>query len=300
MEAGSLIIFLGLFGLGKSSSVIDVQVDAKKAADHIADSLDLFIYVSLLSLTILTLWILKAKKITFLHESGLAITYGLLVGLLLRMTGSSNRSVSILRVVPFNITGPHIYFQPSQSNTKKGHVLPDELLIDFKISDDDNGDGGNSKQTFGESVKAQEEDAMPPHQLFTYEFQDRFKGHEDFNEDTLEENAVFNPEIFFYVLLPPIIFHAGYSMRRKAFFDNLGAVLAFALLGTVISTLVIAMIVYGFAQFISDTVGFKFLDMLYFGAIISATDPVTVLTIFQVKSHLNPKYLQLTADSFRT
>ena len=57
------------------------------------------------------------------------------------------------------------------------------------------------------------------------------------DDDTIEENATFNPEIFFYVLLPPIIFHAGYSMRRKAFFDNLGAILAFALVGTMISTI---------------------------------------------------------------
>ena len=97
-----------------------------------------------------------------------------------------------------------------------------------------------------------------------------------------EEKATFNPEIFFYVLLPPIIFHAGYSMRKKAFFDNLGAILAFALLGTLISTAVIALTVYGFAQFLSTSVAFKFVDMVYFGAIISATDPVTVLAIFQV------------------
>ena len=71
-------------------------------------------------------------------------------------------------------------------------------------------------------------------------------------------------------------------MRKKSFFDNLGAILAYALVGTIISTAVIALIAYGFAQFITTTVAFKFLDLVYFGAIISATDPVTVLTIFQV------------------
>ena len=45
--------------------------------------------------------------------------------------------------------------------------------------------------------------------------------------------ATFNPEIFFYLLLPPIIFHAGYSMRRKDFFNNLGAILCYALIGTI-------------------------------------------------------------------
>ena len=29
-----------------------------------------------------------------------------------------------------------------------------------------------------------------------------------------EEKATFDPEIFFDILLPPIIFHAGYSMKR--------------------------------------------------------------------------------------
>ena len=71
-------------------------------------------------------------------------------------------------------------------------------------------------------------------------------------------------------------------MRKKSFFDNLGAILAYALVGTIISTAVIALVIYGFAQFITTSVAFKFLDLVYFGAIISATDPVTVLTIFHV------------------
>ena len=45
-----------------------------------------------------------------------------------------------------------------------------------------------------------------------------------------------------------------------------------------------SLVAYGFAQFITTTVAFKFLDFVYFGAIISATDPVTILTIFQVST----------------
>ena len=120
----------------------------------------------------------------------------------------------------------------------------------------------------------------------------------------MEEKATFNPELFFYLLLPPIIFHAGYSMRKKAFFDNLGAILTFALVGTIISTAVIAIIVYLFAQFITISVAFKFIDMVYFGAIISATDPVTILAIFNVSTYFqsnllnNSSYLSRKLRSF--
>ncbi len=105
----------------------------------------------------------------------------------------------------------------------------------------------------------------------------------ELEESAVREKATFNSEIFFYVLLPPIIFHAGYGMRKRLFFDNLGAILAFALVGTVVSALVIAGVAYGFGLVISRKVDVKFVDALYFGSIVSATDPVTVLAIFQVR-----------------
>lgn len=57
-----------------------------------------------------------------------------------------------------------------------------------------------------------------------------FKG-ELFNPETdkklpenkhFSERATFDPEIFFDFLLPIIVFHAGYSLKKQWFFKNLG------------------------------------------------------------------------------
>ena len=46
----------------------------------------------------------------------------------------------------------------------------------------------------------------------------------------------FNTEIFFYVLLPPIIFEAGYSLKRRLFMANVVPIVTFAILGVVVSS----------------------------------------------------------------
>lgn len=43
-------------------------------------------------------------------------------------------------------------------------------------------------------------------------------------------------QVFFYALLPPIIFDAGFAMHNARFFSNLGTILLFAVFGTVVST----------------------------------------------------------------
>ena len=97
----------------------------------------------------------------------------------------------------------------------------------------------------------------------------------------MDQKSTFDPEIFFNVLLPPIIFHAGYSMKKRFFFRNIGSILAFAFLGTAVSTFVIGGVMLGVTQiYTHDHYSFTFLDSLHFGALISATDPVTVLAIF--------------------
>ena len=49
-------------------------------------------------------------------------------------------------------------------------------------------------------------------------------------------------------LLPPIIFYAGLSVKKKQFFRNLGTIAAFGILGTYTAFALIALVLYGLAQ----------------------------------------------------
>lgn len=54
-----------------------------------------------------------------------------------------------------------------------------------------------------------------------------------------KREEVFSPTAFFLVLLPPIIFESGYNLHKGNFFQNIGSILLFAIVGTSISAFVI-------------------------------------------------------------
>ena len=74
---------------------MEVHGDLAKTKTHLVDSLDLLIYLLLLFLTILTLWVFKRTRVMFLHESGLSVLIGLLVGAILRFTGRTNSALKV-------------------------------------------------------------------------------------------------------------------------------------------------------------------------------------------------------------
>lgn len=90
----------------------------------------------------------------------------------------------------------------------------------------------------------------------------------------------FQPEVFFFFLLPPIIFEAGYSVDHKGFVANIGAIALYSFFGTIISTFVV-----GYLCFFAAKIGLVNIDnenpmeALIFGALISSVDPVATLSI---------------------
>ncbi|XP_015982998.1 sodium/hydrogen exchanger 6 isoform X2 [Rousettus aegyptiacus] len=242
-----LILAVGIFGWAGASDgadraarAMDEEIVSEKQAEesHRQDSANLLIFILLLTLTILTIWLFKHRRARFLHETGLAMIYGLLVGLVLRY-------------------GIHV---PSDVNN---------VTLSCEVQ--------SSPTTLLVNVSGK---------FYEYTLKGEISSHElnNVQDNEMLRKVTFDPEVFFNILLPPIIFYAGYSLKRRHFFRNLGSILAYAFLGTAISCFVIGSIMYGCVTLMKVTGqlagDFYFTDCLLFGAIVSATDPVTVLAIF--------------------
>ena len=65
---------------------------------------------------------------------------------------------------------------------------------------------------------------------------------------SLSETLEFSGDVFFYLCLPPIIFAAGFNMRRKRFFENIGYIMLFGLFGTIFTFVMFSALTYAFMQ----------------------------------------------------
>ncbi|XP_075340912.1 sodium/hydrogen exchanger 7 [Odontesthes bonariensis] len=217
----------------------ELATEKEAEESHRQDSVNLLTFILLLTLTILTIWLFKHRRVRFLHETGLAMIYGLLVGVILRYG------------IP--ATSYHNKTPPSCS-LKEGPTSTLLLNVSGKF--------------------------------FEYTLKGEINSREINNveQNDMLRKVTFDPEVFFNILLPPIIFHAGYSLKKRHFFRNLGSIITYAFLGTAISCFAIGNLMYGVVK-LMQVVGqltdkFYYTDCLFFGAIMSATDPVTVLAIF--------------------
>ncbi|CAD5233422.1 unnamed protein product [Bursaphelenchus xylophilus] len=220
----------------------DLEIETEKRANmrHQLDSMIMLVFTAMFVVIVVTAWFFKHYKIRFLHESGVTLIYGLILGLILRYTEFGTIESQTLEVRPQN--GSNIY------------VPPDYLRLQVS--------------------KPNSNDTMH----FHYEMAAGFYSDTDLKERHMERKTVFSPEIFFNVLLPPVIFNAGYSLKKRHFFRNIGSILSFVFIGCTLSSIFTSLIMFMFSWVFR--LGFTFIELLFFGAVISATDPVTVLAVF--------------------
>jgi sodium/hydrogen exchanger 3 len=97
---------------------------------------------------------------------------------------------------------------------------------------------------------------------------------------------VFSANLFFNILLPPIILDSSISLYNKQFFATFYSVIIFAVFGTLFNVLTIGFSLYGLSQsgvlggFIDDH-HLTLFPCLTFASLIAAVDPVAVLAIFE-------------------
>ncbi|QSH41646.1 sodium:proton antiporter [Lentisphaerota bacterium ZTH] len=101
------------------------------------------------------------------------------------------------------------------------------------------------------------------------------------------QSIKLNHDLIMYVLLPALIFSASVNIDTKMLFKNLSPTLLLAAPGLVISTIMIGIIMYYFTPL---EIG----GAMLFGALISATDPVAVISLFEIIGA--PKRLRILVD----
>ncbi|KAK9393470.1 sodium/hydrogen exchanger 2-like [Crotalus adamanteus] len=100
---------------------------------------------------------------------------------------------------------------------------------------------------------------------------------------------VMDSDIFFLYLLPPIVLDAGYFMPSRPFFENIGTILLYAVVGTIWNVFGIGFSLYVICQANAFQLGdISLLHNLLFSSLIAAVDPVAVLSVFE-EIHVNEK-----------
>lgn len=109
---------------------------------------------------------------------------------------------------------------------------------------------------------------------------------------------LYEPHEFFLFLLPPIILESAFSLHDRTFAENVGGVLLFAVLGTVLNCFLIGLTLYGLYQANAmEEIHATFVQMLLFSSLIVAVDPVAVLAVFQEVGVNNTLYFLVFGES---
>ncbi|KAL0238208.1 hypothetical protein GEMRC1_012681 [Eukaryota sp. GEM-RC1] len=96
----------------------------------------------------------------------------------------------------------------------------------------------------------------------------------------------FPVDVFFFVLIPPILLEAGYFLSKTYFFSNTGTILLLAVAGTVFNSLFTGSLLFALSRMGSMRTTLGLAPAIAFGAAMNAVDPIAVVATFE-EIHVN-------------
>jgi NhaP-type Na+/H+ or K+/H+ antiporter len=92
----------------------------------------------------------------------------------------------------------------------------------------------------------------------------------------------FRDEYFFALLLPPIVFSVGYSIRKAYFFENIGLIVFLGVVATILTVCLFALLLNTANNLFG--LGLSSKDILQVATVMSSIDPISALPLIR-ESH---------------
>ena len=109
-----------------------------------------------------------------------------------------------------------------------------------------------------------------------------------------DPSSDISEQVFFYLLLPPIIFSSGFHVKRKLLFGKMLPIFMLAIVATAISVCLVASLMYSLSKQGVFHVSLSLMECIAFASLISSVDPISALAIFKrLKVDKNLFYLLL-------
>ncbi|RYH02961.1 hypothetical protein EON65_47415, partial [archaeon] len=93
---------------------------------------------------------------------------------------------------------------------------------------------------------------------------------------------VFSNTFFFYLVLPPIIFSAGFGLKKKKFFQHIHLILFYGLFGTIVNFLLIALGSY-YYQIMFSSISMTWNEAFLLSSVLCGSDEVSAMSIIPIR-----------------